>query len=334
MFVKRAAFLSLLFIAGVCQAQKGKDPLLSDTAFLDYDELFSELDLLLDSLNTPRSFSLVNVSVGRSYFTYMGSEGTAVNSRRQFTYSPSVGFFGKSGLGISASASLVDEGGSFSPYQYAATASYDYLKEKKIITGISVTRFFTKEDLPFYTSPLQNEVYGYFTLRKLWFKPSVAASYGWGSRTAYEQREEQIENILLTKRGYTRINTEEKLVDLNVIASVRHDFYFLNTLSKHDYVRITPQLSFTSGTQQFGFNQTASTYTVQRFTGRNILVNTQNTSLDNNLYFQPLSLTGFLKTEYAKGKFFLQPQLVVDYYLPAADDNLTTTFLVNAGFLF
>ena len=334
MFLKRAAFLSLLFLTGICHAQKETDPLLSDTTILDYDEIFSELDQLLDSINKPRSFSLANASVGSNYFSYVNKEGTTSTSKRQFTLSPSVGFFGKSGLGLSAGASLVNDGNSFVPYQYTLTGSYDFLKVKKILTGISLTRFFTRKDLPFYTSPLQNEVYAYFTLRKLWFKPSVAASYGWGSRESYEQREEIIKGLLLSRRGYAQVNTTEKLMDFSLMASVRHDFYFLKPFARHDYFRVTPQFAFTSGTQQFGFNQTANTYTTRLVTGRSVLHNTQNSSLDNNLVFQPLSLTAFLKTEYASGKFFLQPQLIGDYYFPASEKNFSTTFLISAGYLF
>lgn len=334
MLLKRILFLKLLTIGALCQAQNVKDSALRDTAFLDYDEIFSELDALLDSLNTPRNFSLVNLSVSRNFFTYINEENATAQTKRRFVYSPSLGFFEKSGFGISASASLINDSASLTSYQYTVTGSYDFLKVKKIITGISYTRFFIKEDLPFYTSPLQNELYAYFTLRKLWFKPSVAASYGWGSRAAYEEREAKIENIQLASKGYTRINTEEKIIDFNLIASVRHDFYFLNTISKNDYVRITPQVLFISGTQQFGFNQTSNTYAKQRITGQTRLINTDNVSLDNNLYFQPLSLTGFLKAEYSKGKFYLQPQVFVDYYFPAEKNNYTTSFLINAGLFF
>lgn len=335
MLLKRNLIFLFLFSGIFGRAQSGKPDPVADTAFLDYDELFSELDALLDSLNTPRNFSLVNAAVGSGYFNYTSSESGGIQTKRQLVYSPSVGFFYKNGFGISAGAMLVNDSAiKLAPFQYSVTGSYDFLKVKKIITGISYTRFFTKEDLPFYTSPLQNEMYGYFTLRKLWFKPSVAASYGWGTRKAYQDREEEIENIQLAKRGYTRINTIEKIVDFNLTTSVRHDFYFLNTVFKDDFVRLTPQVSFTSGTQQFGFNQTSTTYAKQLITGRNVLYNTEDLSLDNNLFFQPLSLTGYVKTEYAKGKFFLQPQLAVDYYFPVAKDNVSTSFLVNAGFVF
>ena len=334
MLLKRLIFFSFLSIGVLCRAQNPKDSVLRDTSFLDYDEIFSELDALLDSLNTPRSFALANLSLSRNFLSYINDEKNSTETKRRYILSPSVGYFDKSGFGVSASTSLIHDSASLSPYQYSVTGSYDYLKVRTFITGLSYTHFFIKDDLPFYTSPLQSELYAYFTLRKLWFKPSVAASYGWGSRQAFEEREETIENILLAKNGYTRINTEEKIIDFNLIASVRHDFYFLNTFSKNDFVRITPQISFTSGTQQFGFNQTANTYGRRIFSTRNELLNTDKVSLDNSLYFQPVSLTTFLKTEYSRGKFYLQPQVFVDYYFPAEENNYTTSFLINLGVFF
>ena len=145
--------------------------------------------------------------------------------------------------------------------------------------------------------------------------------------------EETLQNINLAQRGFTRINTAEKVIDINLLTSVRHDFYFLNAWGS-DYIRLTPQLSFISGSQQFGFNQTTASYAVLTRTGASVLYNTDNLTFDNKIYFQPLSLTSFLKVEWSKGKFFIQPQLMLDYYFPAARDNVSTAFLVNAGLVF
>ena len=96
----------------------------------------------------------------------------------------------------------------------------------------------------------------------------------------------------------------------------------MDVLGGNDYVRFTPQLVFTSGTQKFGFNQTSSTYATVPRTGANVLYSSDRVYLDDQMYFQPLSVSAYLKTEYAKGKFFIQPQLVFDYYIPATEKNL------------
>ncbi len=326
--------LASFFFAGICPAQKGKELPVIDTTFTDYDELFSVLDAFIDSINKPRNFTLFSIGIGNDFFSYESKSGLTAETKKKLTYSPFVGYYDKSGFGIGIGASVVDDGSRINPFQFSLTGSYDFQRNKAFIAGLSVSHYFIKNKLPFYTSPLQNEAYGYFTYRRLWFKPSFGLSYGWGSRNSLEEREEQIQNIQLAQRGFTRINTKEKVIDFNVNTSIRHDFYFLNALTKNDFVRITPQLSFVSGTQQFGFNQTSSSYAISRRTGNNILYNTDNITLDNNLYFQPISLTAFIKTEYSKGIFFIQPQLMVDYYFPARANNISTSFIINAGILF
>lgn len=324
-------FFALLFLQ-VCSAQQ-KDSLAIDSTFYDYEELFSELDNLLDSLSRPRSFVLVNLNIGQRITSYE-TKTTGTNSlRKNIVYTPSLGYYHHSGIGLTTGASFMNDAEKLRPLQYSLTGSFDYQKQKKFITGFSYTHFFTKENLSFYTSPLENEVYTYFTYRNWWIRPTIAVSYGWGKRENFEEVEERIRNINLSRRGFTRINTHEKVADLNLFTSVRHDFYFLRALGS-DYIRLTPQISFVSGSQQFGFNQVTNSYATVRRTGRNILYYSDQQSFDDQFYFQPISLTTFLKTEYASGKFYVQPQLMLDYYFPTSDSHFSTAFFLNLGFVF
>lgn len=333
----RLVFLfGLFFIAIASFAQKPAKPVDIDTSFsdVDYEDLFNELDQLLDSLTAPRSFTLFNIAAGYNYFNYASKESYLLEASKRMTYSPSLGYYSKTGLGITANTIIVNDGVHLNPYQLNVTASYDYLKNDKFLTGISLTHFFTKDSLPFYTSPLKNELYSYFTYRHFWLKPSVAVSYGWGSRSAYEERQEYITSLRLALNGFTRVDTRESINDFNLATSVRRDFYWLDVLSKKDYIRFTPQIVFTSGTQRFGFNQTSSSYATIPRTNTNVLYSSDKVSLDDQLNFQPLSLSTYLKAEYSKGKFFLQPQLIFDYYFPASEKNLTTVLVMNAGVIF
>ena len=332
----RLVLLLGCFIAITSSAQKPAKQYNIDSSFadLDYDELFSDLDFLIDSLTEPRSFGLFNIAAGYNYFSSESKESLLIQSKKRLTYLPTLSYFFRNGLGVSASSIIVNDGQKINPYQFNVTGSYDYIKNNKFITGISLTHFFTKDSLPFYTSPLKNTLYSYFTYRSFWLKPSIGASYGWGSRSAYEEREEYITSLRLTANGFTRINTQESVNDFNLIGSVRHDFYWLDVLGKRDYVRFSPQVVFVSGTQKFGFNQTSSTYATLPRTGVNVLYSSDQIVLDDQLYFQPLSLSTFLKVEYSIGKFFLQPQLIFDYYFPATQGNLTTAVVVNAGVIF
>ena len=228
--------LVLLLVLGFfkkADAQKDTtslDPLL-DTS-VNYDELFDELDSFLDSLLAPRTYTVISLAAGTNFFDYESKADYTLQTKRQVLLAPSIGYFHKSGFGLNVAGSILNDTEKMNPYQLLTSVSYDYLKSFDFITGIAATHYFTKDSLNFYTSPLKNELYAYFTYRKLWFKPSLAISYGWGSREAYEEQEEYITSLRLRQRGYTRIDTRESITDFNVTTAVRHDFYWLDVFSK------------------------------------------------------------------------------------------------------
>jgi len=313
---------------------KKSEPALFDSS-LNYDDIiFDDLEKFLDSILSPHNYILAAVSIQKGYFNYKSKSEIFLEPTRKVAFTPAFGYYNKTGLGITGVASFVSDDKAFRYYQLAISPSYDYLNNKNFATGISYVRYFTKDSLPFYTSPLQNELYAYFMYRKWWLKPMVGVSYGWGSRSDYQEREEYITSLQLRRTGFTRINTEESVSDFSLFGSLRHDFYWLDVLSYNDHFRISPQLTFTCGSQKFGFNQTSNTYATMIRSGSNVLYNSENVYLDNKLYFQPLALTFYLKTEYSIGKFYIQPQLILDYYFPAEEKRFTGLVSASAGFIF
>ena len=307
--------------------------LVTDTT-IDYDELFQDFEAFMDSILTPRSYFMPSLSVSRGYFNFTSKGNELLETTSKLTYSPMLTWYHKSGVGFSATGYTVNDDQNLNLYQVSLTPSFDYLQNRDLATGFSYTRFLSKDSLPFYTSPLRNEVYGYFTYRKWWMKPMLAVSYGWGSRSDYEEREDLIQSLRLRPRGYTYVNTTESVSDFTLMASVRHDFYWLDVFTYNDHIRFTPQISFTSGTQKFGFNQTSNTYGTSIRTATNVLYSSENIYLDDQLDFQPLSLTLYLRGEYSIGKFFVQPQFMLDYYFPATSKNLSNLFSVTMGMVF
>jgi hypothetical protein len=298
---------------------------------INYDDLFRDFDEFMDSILTPNSYFLASLSVSKNYYNFETKSSSLIESSQKITYSPTLGYYHKSGLGLTTTGLLVNDQKNLNFYQVSISPSFDYLKNKSLATGISFTRFVTKDSLPFYTTPLENELYAYFTYRKTWIRPTLALSYGWGSRSDYIKRETILQDVRLRRRGFTYINTKESVRDFSLMAAVRHDFYWLNVLSHKDHIHFSPQLAFTSGTQKFGFNQSSSTYGTTIRTSSNVLYSTDNVYLDDKVKFQPLSLSLFLRGEYFIGKFFIQPQFVMDYYFPSTKDNFTTLFSVTAG---
>ena len=304
-----------------------------DSSF-NYDELLDDMGMFLDSLLKPRSFFLASVSVGDNYFNYWRRNFAKLESGRKNLYSPVLGYYHKSGPGLTISGSITDDEKRLNLYQFSISPSFDFIKNSKWIGGLSYVRYFTKDSLPFYTSPLQNEFNAYFIWRRSRLQPGITVSYGYGSRSDFEKRERYIEFLRRRRRGsvISTINTNETVADFSATATIRHSFYWMRVFGKKDYIKLTPQLAFSAGTQKFGFNRTTSIYTVNLRNAANLLYNTGDVNVDNKFNFQPLSLALYLRPEYVIGKFFIQPQFILDYYFPS--ESLSEFFSLNAGFVF
>ncbi len=300
-----------------------------DTSF-DYDELLNEMDIFLDSLLMPRSYFLASISAGSGYFNHSKRINSNLETVKKIVYTPIAGYYHKTGMGLTLTGNITDDGQKLNLYQFSISPSFDFIQNRDWVGGISYQRYFTKDSLPFYTSPLENEFNAYFAWRKSWLQPGITASYGWGSRSEYEKQKRYIRLLRLRRRGYIIVtNTNEEISDFSVAAVVRHSFYWMSILKNNDYIKFTPQIAFSAGTQKFGFNRTTSTYPLRN--RASLLYNTGDVIIDDNLKFQPLSVSFYLRPEYNIGKFFVQPQFILDYYLPA--ENLTALFSLNAGII-
>ncbi len=300
---------------------------------LDYSSNLEDFEAFMDSILAPHSYLSVSVSAGKGYYNYESNNSALIKTVKRIMYSPQLAYYHKSGVSLSTTAYMVKDTSKFNYYQTAISPGYDFLENKNFAAGIAYTRFITKDSLPFYTTPLKNELYAYFTYRKWWFKPMAAVSFGWGSRKDFMKREIIIQDLRLRRQGFIIINSNETINDLSITLSVRHDFYWLQVLGKKDYVRISPQLAFVSGTQKFGLNQSSAVY-ASSSGGVSNLLNSDNIYLDDKIRFQPLSASFFLRTEYSLGKFYIQPVLIADYYIPASKDNFSFSFLFSTGFIF
>ena len=296
------------------------------------DSLLRDFHKYMDSMAKPRSFFTVSVGIGTGYFSYENKSDFRFNTARKPLLSPSVGYYHRSGFGIMGSAFIVLGGASTQLYQYAVSPSYDYVRSRTVSAGISFTKYFDKDSLPFYTTPIQQELFSYFTVKKWKLRPSIAVSYGWGSKKEYEKKQVLLWNRWLqqSQRGFITIENEESVHDLAAILSLKYNFMWYDLLTKDDGLMFTPVIMFTGGTQRFGFNTSyQSPSTVIR---NNFLPSNQ--QITEQTGFGAQSLTFILRADYSLGKFFIMPQFLMDYYLPQAEDRFSAAYSVVAGFNF
>jgi hypothetical protein len=302
---------------------KGKD----STAVMD--SLLSDFDKYLDSLTRPASFFTVSAGIGTGYFSFENKNSVVYTSSKKLLISPSVGYYHKTGLGLTATGFLLMDGSNTSFYQFALNPSFDYVRSKTVATGISFTKYFSKDSLPFYTTPIQQELFAYFSIKKWKLRPTISVSYGWGSEEEYEQRQVLIWNRWLqrSQRGFITVKNQESVTDFAATASLKYNFSWYEVLHKDDGITFTPVLLFSGGTQRFGFNTSyQSSANVVR---NNVLPSNRQISETTGFGAQSISLV--LRGDYSIKKIFIMPQVLFDYYLPDADDRFSIAYSIVAG---
>ncbi len=318
--------------SGSSYAQKSRlDALFAgaDTTAL-MDSLMKDFDAYLDSMIKPRSFFNVSLGVGTGFFSVKDNVNLDFQVKNKAILSQELSYFHRSGLGLSLNSYMVNENKKMSVYQYAVTPNYHFIKGNQYAAGLSYTRFYTKENLSFYTTPIQNEAYAFFTVKKWWLEPGIAFSYGWGNKTEFEEKEVDI----YLKRGKSSrkkvivIKLDESVRDFTTLFSVRHSFSFNKLLLKNDALMLRPVLVLSAGTQNFGFNTSFSSNSTF---GNTLLPPNSNITDVRGLEFQ--SSTFVLQADYSIGKFYVMPQVMLDYYLHQSDKRFNSVFSLTTGFI-
>lgn len=295
------------------------------TAFLD--SIMREMDEVIAALTRPESFLSASIGGGTGFFNFKSSSTQSFTTEKKVLLSPFIGYFHRSGIGLSATGYAISEQGRLNGYQLSVTGSYDIVRYQRLSAGAAYAKYFTRENLSFYTTPVVNEAYAYFNYRRPWLQPGVAVSYGWGSRTEYEKRRLSILRLRrLRDPGYITVSNEEAVREFSMLLSVRHDFDWTRIFGKNDILTITPVLLMSTGTQHFGFN---TSFQSQSKTVSNFLPG--NRYISDNTGFDTQSATAVIRADYSSGKFFLQSQILFDYFLHAADDRFNNAAALIVG---
>lgn len=332
--MKKVAFVFLfIMIQKLSFSQKGTlDSLFAsgDTTAI-MDSLMKDFDLFLDSLSAPKSFLNISLGAGNGIFSFEHKNSAYLSTERKIIFSPAIGYFHKSGLGLSATGFMIGDHGALNVYQFSVSPSYDLIRPS-FSSGISYTHFLNKDSVNFYLTPLQHELFAYFSYKQWWLRPSINVAYGWGSKASYEERKKLRLARLLTqhRRSNVVIRNEESIQDFSMTVSLRKDFNWYDVLGKNDNISFMPVLMLTSGTQHFGFNTSYS------YQFRSVRINSlpSNQQLSDKSGFTLQSASMVLRGSYMKGKVLVQPQVLFDYYLPEGEDKFNMAFSVTAGVSF
>lgn len=330
-FFRKTAFLFFLyiFIAQGTNAQpadttiiitaREADSLMALLTPEEYDSLMNDLDELFALFDErARSYLDISLTGGNGSFTLKNVDAAgAYKTSNRLVLSPSAGYFHKSGLGVQLTSYFAPSGGGLRLYQHQGSVFYDYLKGKKISAGISYSRLKVKDSaVDFYTTPFKNNFNIYGSWKKSRWRPTLSLNYSNGSYTEVFTRP-------LFSVAYT-----VKVKEYSVNASVRYSWDKKNWLSRGDYLSFSPRLVLVSSGQQLELQKGDNTPILNRLITTGVI---PQRSVNE---FEPQLLALYLSLDYMIGKWYIHPQLYVDYYLHSSSQRSFNSFSVTTGFMF
>lgn len=268
-----------------------------------------------DSSDHPGSHFDASLGVSNGYFT--AKSGTQA-SYAQPIYMTGIGYNDVSGFTIAALGMLTKDNGMLALYQTALTPGFEFNKGKTWGGGISYTRYFNKDSVSFELSPLKNEFYGYLTYKAGFLSPTLSLNYATGTE----------KDVLVSQRRTVTRNSS--VYDVSLLLSVKHEFELGSVFSDQDGFSVTPSVMIITGTNGYGSNLLGSK--IPRFTSNKRAARLASGSSASNFQWQYLSMN--IDCSYSIGKFYLEPQLLLDYTIPASESQWNSIFSLTAGISF
>ena len=291
---------------------------------------------MLDKMDDPQSYFRINMAVGTRLFSGNNKAVQSLDNKRQLVLTPSAGYFHKSGLSLSVAGYLLNENSSLSFYQYAISPSYSYTKSKSVSSILSYTHYFHESKYNTSASPFDDELYVNLILKKPYIKPGVSLSYSAGK---YDEIINVDTTVMILNRPtlIRYVDTAAtKISSFSIAASIEHDFTFYRVLTKKDGLRFTPQLSLISGINNYSVSHKSSVQLFNLYIKRKLTrLRRFQSSSDGGGNFDVQSIGLDLDLNYSIGKFYLEPEVYLDYYLPKTDDKaFTQVYNFNIGITF
>lgn len=340
----------LLCVSVVCAQQTDSTTINKDSIEKAVDDFLA----LLDSAKQPKSYWQLSLGASNTQFSINNVALNAQQLSKGVTLIPSIMYADKSGLSFTYNNFISLNNVNSGIVQHTITPAYDFSRDKQFDFGFSYTRFIGNKNFAKASSPYQNDFYGYLQFNKWEVQPSVAFGYSTGkftetSRTDtffVRQRPLGPDTVRYTIKDTLNV----KLKDFSNIFSARHQFVF-ETKKASNYITFTPSFMLFFARNAYDVEYTSSSEFSPRtqvfLDSRPLLyrevLNTIKQSFPdinetrnflNSTNYQLQSIGLSMDAAFYFGKFYLNPQVYFDYYLPEADKKFTALFTLQAGFLF
>ena len=282
------------------------------------DSLFKN-DAFFNMLNEKQDTSYAELSAGLSNGVF-SIKNNALNAAQasvnKIYYTPAAGYFHKSGFSISATGYLASEYNSLKFFQYAISPGYSFYS-KKINWAASYSRYIKAGNTDFDINPYKNDMYGNIVFKKPWIRPAIGVGYSSG-------REKEFFDSVVTFGQVPRTITIRDTITSRVSSfslnfSVSHTWSFEHVLFLKDELDMKPFL-YANGSNQRLLVAHSGSLNNRRPVVQQLLKSAYG---DGNTKekFSLQSLAFLFELNYGKGKFIIQPQLYLDYYLQDTDSK-------------
>ncbi|GAB2817712.1 hypothetical protein [Ferruginibacter profundus] len=300
------------------------------------DSMLANDEFLKMMKDGPKSSFDVSIGVGNGAFSSHNNAANATGVDNKIIFTPSLMYRTKSGFSFGVTGFLItDSTGSLNLYQTGLSAGYDYTG-KTVNAGITYTRYLSEKNKYNNNSLYQNDIYGYIKKAKGIIQPGLALGFDNGAykEAVFESYSKKIHRLLPLPNGSdTTIvisgidSTHNKTSYFSVSANIEHDFSFYKLFDKDDELDFVPSLILNMGSDQL--TQTH----LNKIFDRKVLSKRKKIEASNK--FQVQSVAASFDFNYGIGKFSLQPNVYLDYYLPeTTGKRFTAIFSVTAGLSF
>lgn len=283
-------------------------------------------DEFLKMLNdNPKNSFELTMGIGNGSFSEHNLAANATGVSNQVILTPSIAFRTKVGFSISVTGFLTkDSSGGMELYQTGISPAYDYLGEK-VNAGISYTRFLC--DVNKYNNKClyQNDFYGYVRAAKGIIQPGIALGYANGK---FKEVNIVVFQPPIGPARLVKDSTDNKASYFSVSASAGHDFSFYDVFGKNDEFDFTPSVIVNAGS-----DKNTATHLNRAYDRIPALRKRKKVSDNNKMQLQ--SVGASFDFTYSIGKFFFQPNVYFDYYLPSTTTKrFSSIYSVVAGISF
>ncbi len=311
--------LLLTLVIGLCSKNYAQEKPINKSETAATDSLQDD-DKSLNDADKVTSYLTAGIAVGNRLLSVHNKVVNAKEtSSNAIIYTPSLNYQNKSGFNLAAGVSLLnDSAKGFTVNQSYLTTGYQLLNNDNIDFSIAYTHYFIADKYTASSSPIQNDLFTSLTYKKTWLQPGIGFDFSSGN--SYD----------VNRKGRFYDSITNKLKSYALIASIGHQFGWESVFKEDDGLSFTPGVLLNLGSSKTTILHNTNTTNITQLVGKKGKL-----AKFSSTKFGAESIGLDLDFSYTMGKFTLEPDFYLDYYLPATTDNrLTDVININLSYRF